>query len=85
MTPTYEWLYGHYAEPYLAEQESFDPTWIKKMLAELTSDKSARLDALDKIRCQQLLCAQDAFAVGVYLGLQLLSDPDFPKLWDIHQ
>lgn len=73
-----EWLFSHYAEPYLRSRESFNPAWLQTLLQELPLSEEERLVLFDKIAGRQLDCSEEAFALGMYVGLQLCADgPDF--------
>ena len=44
MNPSYEWLFYHYAAPFLERQAAFDDGWLTEALRSLPVPKKMRLD-----------------------------------------
>ena len=75
MNATYEWLFSRLAEPALSSMGYCDKAWVEKLAAAAGGDGHTLLRLYDEILDRQMCCARDAFTMGVYLGLQLLSLP----------
>ena len=70
MNETYEWLYDHYALPLMRVEESADE--IKRMILS-HSDPSAKFVTRDQLENLCLLWGTESFAIGLQLGLRLMS------------
>ena len=80
MNPSYKWLFYHYAAPFLERQAAFDDGWLTEALRSLPAPKKMRLGMFDAVLLFREQCCCEAFAHGVYLGVELARPEDFRKI-----
>ena len=80
MNPSYEWLFYHYAAPFLERQAAFDDGWLTEALRSLPAPKKMRLGMFDAVLLFRDQCCREAFAHGVYLGMELARPEDFREI-----
>ena len=74
MNPIYEKLFDSYGYSILKEADNYDEDAITALLEQYAPDRKARLELEDAFFDRYLRWSNDAFALGLHLGLSLLHD-----------
>lgn len=74
MNPIYEKLFDSYGCAALKEMDNYDEDAITALLEQYAPDRKARLELEDAFFDRYLRWSNDAFALGLHLGLSLLHD-----------
>ena len=74
MNPIYEKLFDSYGCAALKEADTYDEAAITALLEQYAPDQEARLVLEDAFFDRYLRWSNDAFALGLHLGLSLLHD-----------
>ena len=77
---TYGWLYQHYAHPLLEEQREKARADIEALCQEYGLNSDQQISLTDLLFGWCSLSGAAAFSIGVYFGMQLLSNPIFSEL-----
>jgi len=70
MNETYEWLYNHYALPFMRGRENADE--IKQAILS-HCDPNDRISLSDQLSELCFMWGTDAFSLGLQLGLRLMA------------
>ena len=77
---TYGWLYQHYVCPLLEEQREKARADIEALCQEYGLNSDQQISLTDQMEGSCSLSGAAAFSIGVYFGMQLLSNPIFSEL-----
>ena len=77
---TYGWLYQHYAHPLLEKQRQKAREELEALCREYDLDPEQQISLIDQMEGSCSLSGAAAFSIGVYFGMQLLSNPIFSEL-----
>ena len=77
---TYGWLYQHYVCPLLEEQREKARADIEALCQEYGLNSDQQISLIDQMEGSYSLSGAAAFSIGVYFGMQLLSNPIFSEL-----
>ena len=80
MNTTYGWLYQHYAHPLLEKQRQKAREELEALCREYDLDPDQQISLTDQMEGSCSLSGAAAFSIGVYFGMQLLSNPIFSEL-----
>ena len=80
MNSTYGWLYQKYAYPLLEKQREKARADIEALCQEYGLNSDQQISLIDQMEGSCSLSGAAAFSIGVYFGMQLLSNPIFSEL-----
>ena len=80
MNTTYGWLYQHYVCPLLEKQREKAREEMKALCRECGLDPEQQLTFTDQMEYSSFRAGAAAFSIGIYFGIQFVSNPFFSKL-----
>ena len=80
MNSTYGWLYQKYAYPLLEKQREKAREEMKALCRECGLDPEQQLTFTDQMEYSSFRAGAAAFSIGIYFGIQFVSNPFFSKL-----